>query len=188
MLRKLRAFATVTAIMLVGNSHIYSLDEPKNFKVYTSEDTGVKIRYSNCLRPLDDNLNDLISFLPTDKCEGYSAGQGFGVTIWRTSGFKDLKGYERSIRRNYPNAKKIDYSFGRDKGVLLVTIKSEKDKLIDRNDQSNYAWTGAVWCGKQLVTVGWTDHLNKTEREKARKNTPSMPASFKELVDGLRCG
>lgn len=151
-------------------------------------DAGITIKYTDCLI-VDDNgaeAND-VTFTVNEPCsKKYSVGSGLQVVVHPNSGYKNLEHYEASLSGRSEVLTSKKQQFGRIRGIVLSAIHKEDRPLIDDVSQYNYLWTAALFCKTKLVTVDWTDHLTKRERESLRKN-PKMPISFKEVIDGLKC-
>lgn len=84
----------------------------------------------------------------------------------------------------------IVYRENRDIGhphaVLYLDLTPESYKFIDRKDYLNYGWSLIIQCKKIKVSLVYSKHLDKADRDKARKErTP--PKELAELIDGFRC-
>ena len=91
-----------------------------------------------------------------------------------------------SQKRRFPVVFSKSLKFGLVDSILIEQVKDEKNPFIDSEDQDNHYWTLKLVCKKNSMTLSYLEHLDKQNREMARK-THSIPKVFQALMDNVKC-
>lgn len=70
--------------------------------------------------------------------------------------------------------------------IIYEEVKLEGTPVVDMEGQDNFYWIVMLKCHSNMLSLGYSEHLDKAARERVRKDhTP--PAVFKVLMNGFRC-